>query len=924
MAPAADHAFNESDDTFRQLAENITDVFWIRSPDMRTVHYVSPAFERMWGRSVASLYANPGLWPTFIHPEDRQRVAETFATLLGDAPSLELEYRILRPDGEVRWVHVRGFQIRDATRALVRHAGVVTDITERKHAELELDRTNRSLRMLSRCNEAVIRAQDEPTLLGRICRIAVEEGGCHKAIIEYAPEHADGELCVMAQAGADHGTQSVIRLPLRHADHLLGELQLHLATGPQPLSVEPAVLQAMADNVALGVGNLRAQAETRRLQAAVVSVAAGVSGATGTPFFEQLAVNMAEALDAQAVFVARWLPSSPPTARTIAAVVDGAVTGNLDFLIDGSPCESLADGDTCIVSGPQASLFPDAPLLAGVCAQTAVGHRLTSSSGQLLGLLLVLFRAPVQHPGFTSSTLRIFAARAASEMERQHTDAQVREQAALLDVAHDAILVKDLDGRILYWNKGAERLYGWTAAEVLGREAVHLLDKDAARFAEAHAAILTRGEWQGEVARLTKQGRDIIVEARWTLVRDSLGRPSSILAINTDVTAKKRLESEFLRAQRMEGIGTLAGGIAHDLNNVFAPILMSIEMLKGAVTTDDDRAVLATLDGSAQRGAELVKQVLSYARGVEGQRIPLDPLHVMRDLVNVMRDTFPKSVEVRFTPPQHLWPVRGDPSQLHQVFLNLCVNARDAMPGGGALAITMRNVVLAKEDAELNPDARPGPFVVVEVADTGVGIADGTRDRIFEPFFTTREIGKGTGLGLSTTMAIVQSHGGFIHLYSEVGLGSTFSVYLPAATTKTSRPEAPVEPAAPPGGNGELVLLVDDEEAIRRVAQRLLERAGYRVVTARDGADALRVYADHHADIAVVLTDMAMPVMDGQALVAALRVIDPGVRVIGSSGLVPVGGFGAVGEYFISKPYTALRLMQAVHAVLQGSPSRAG
>jgi PAS domain S-box-containing protein len=799
MPDLKENPFLESGETFRQLAENISDAFWIRSPDMSTVHYVSPAFERIWGRPVATLYTHPERWPDFIHAEDRGRVLAAFATLVGEATSVEIEYRILRPDGEIRWVHVRGFPIRDGNAALLRHAGIVTDITARKHAEQE----------------------------------------------------------------------------------------------------------------------------RQQLQDAVVSVAAGVSGESGAASFERLALNLAKALGAQAAFVARWLPSRPPTARTIAAVIEGSVVGNFDFLITDSPCEALAAGSTCIVSGPSASLFPDSPVLTDLAAHCAVGHCLNSSSGQLLGLLFVLFRGPATPVNYSASTLQIFAARAASELERQNTDAQVREQAALLDVAHDAIQVRDLDGRILYWNKGAERLFGWTSAEALGRDSVELMYTHPARFDQAHADLIAKGEWQGEIDKRTKDGRDLIVEARWTLVRDATGAPTSVLAINTDITSKKRVELQFLRAQRMEGIGTLAAGIAHDLNNVLAPILMSIEMLKGAVATDEDRTLLATLDGSAQRGAELVKQVLSYARGVEGQRVPVNPLQVMRELVQVMRDTFPKSIEVRFAPAMDLWTMIGDPSQIQQVCLNLCVNGRDAMPHGGVLAIAMRNVVLDERDAPMSPDARPGAFVMVEVADNGTGIADDTRDRIFEPFFTTRELGKGTGLGLSTTLAIVRSHGGFIRLDSEVGKGTTFGVYLPATATETIRADGAAAPAGPPRGDGELVLVVDDEEAIRTVAKRLLERNGYRVLTACNGAEALVVYAAHGHDVAVVLTDMAMPGMDGLALVKALKALAPQVRILGTSGLTSVRELGLPAEDFLPKPYTAATMLRALHRIVHRSPSEA-
>ena len=911
-----DNAFRESEDTFRQLSENITDAFWIRSPDMRTVHYVSPAFERIWGRPVSFLYSNPARWVDLIHPADRDRVTGAFAGLVGDAPSLELEYRIVRPDGDIRWVHVRGFQIRDGQAILRRHAGIVTDITERKHAEFEIARSHRALKMLSHCNEMVIRARDESDLLDRICCIAVEDGGYEGAWVRYVQPGASGGTTIAARAGLDTGQLSVIVLPLRDGDHLFGQLELSSPPGHRRTPADLALLQGMADNVAFGIASLRAQVEARRLQDAVVSVAAGVSGATGTAFFEQLARNMAGALEAEAAVVARLLPGEPAVARAIAVVVDGGAAGEFDFAVEGTPCERLLAEDVSAVTGPAAGAFPGTPLLAGVAAQSCVGHRLTSSSGQPLGLLFVLFRSPLQRVEFTTSTLRIFATRAAAELERQETDAQVREQAALLDVAHDAIVVKDLDGRILYWNKGAERLYGWTSAEVAGRPSVDVLCDEPARFDLARSILMEGGKWQGEVACRSKAGAEVIVEARWTLVRDAGGAPASILAINTDVTEKKKLESQFLRAQRMEGIGTLAGGIAHDLNNVLAPIRMSIEMLMSAVSSDEDLSTLATLDMSARRGAELVGQVLSYARGVEGHRIPVNPRHVMRDLLQVIRDTFSKSIDVQFTPSARLWLVLGDASQLHQVFLNLCVNARDAMPDGGTLAIGMRNVVIGPDDEPPCPESRPGAYVLVEVADNGAGIPAEARDRIFEPFFTTREIGKGTGLGLSTTQAIVQSHNGFIVLTSDVGVGTTFRVYLPAAGTEAAADEAAAEPAGPILGSGELVLVVDDEPAIRTVAERMLQRFGYRVATASHGGEALEVYAARGDEVAVVLTDMAMPVMDGPALISALRGIDPGVRIVGTSGLHRPDSAAPAPDQFVPKPYDARTILKVLHEVI--------
>lgn len=506
--------------------------------------------------------------------------------------------------------------------------------------------------------------------------------------------------------------------------------------------------------------------------------------------------------------------------------------------------------------------------------------------------------------------------------ERKWAEERLAEQAALLDAAHEAIFVKDLDDQIIYWNKGAERLYGWKAEEALGQKSEELLYQDPGPLHEAYQALMSKGEWQGEMVKLTKDGRKLNVDVRWTLVRDAQGKPRSILAINVDITEKKRIEAQFLRAQRMESIGTLAGGIAHDLNNVLAPILMSVEVLREVVADEEALGILDTVQSSAQRGAELVKQVLAFARGVEGQQVEMNLTHQLRDIQKVIRETFPKNIRPVFQLGNETWPVTGDPTQLHQVMMNLVVNARDAMPEGGTLEVTTENVVLDEVYVGMNPDAKPGAFVVISVIDNGMGIPAEVKDRIFEPFFTTKEVGKGTGLGLSTVSAIVRSHGGFIHVYSEVGKGSKFKVYLPAKTTNLATEEVAIKQTQLPTGQGEWVLVVDDEENIRAVTKKMLERYGYRVHLAAHGAEAVGIYARYQAEVAVVLTDMAMPVMDGPATIIALKSINPEVKIIGTSGHASNGGvakaLGAGVQHFIPKPYTAERVLTMLAEVLRG------
>ena len=505
--------------------------------------------------------------------------------------------------------------------------------------------------------------------------------------------------------------------------------------------------------------------------------------------------------------------------------------------------------------------------------------------------------------------------------ERKRAEGQIREQAELLDQARDAILVRDLNHNILFWNKGAEQIYGWSAEDVIGRNAEDLMFKDrVGQLEAAHKSVIRDGVWQGEMHQSRRDGAAIIVESRWTLVRDEQGQPKSILVINTDVTEKKRMESQFLRAQRMESIGTLAGGIAHDLNNVLSPILMAIDMLQLKATDDSSKKWLDVLRTNADRGANMVRQVLSFARGVEGERVALQPKHLIKEIVKILRETLPKSIEINFDIPADLWVISADATQIHQVLMNLCVNARDAMPEGGSIAIKAENISLDENYARMHIEAKAGRFVMISVADTGPGMTTEIQSRIFEPFFTTKEMTKGTGLGLSTALTIVKSHGGFINVYSELHKGSHFVVYLPALDTPGSVDSA-VARTDLPLGRGELILVVDDEESIREITRGTLETFGYRVLTASDGTEALALYADKKNEIAVVLTDMVMPFMDGPATIRALQRMNPKVRIIAASGLGTGhrAGEGALDgvSVFLNKPYTAERLLKTLADVLR-------
>jgi PAS domain S-box-containing protein len=505
--------------------------------------------------------------------------------------------------------------------------------------------------------------------------------------------------------------------------------------------------------------------------------------------------------------------------------------------------------------------------------------------------------------------------------DRRQAEQKIREQAALIDIATDAILVQDLSSHILFWSRGAERLYGWTSEQAVGQNADRLFQQHLSPDdIDVQPIVLNRGQWQGELQHKTRNGQEIVVESRWTLMPDQAGKPRSILVVNTDITQRKQLEAQFLRAQRMESLGILASGIAHDLNNVMTPILAVSQLLQMKLTDEKSQQLLTMQEDNIKRGASLIRQVLSFARGLDGKFTVLQIGHVIAEIRQIVVQTFPKSIHVQLSIANDLWMVRADPSQLHQVLINLCVNARDAMLSGGTLVIGAENTIIDQSYSSIHLDAKPGNYVMIRVADTGTGIPSTILDRIFEPFFTTKEVGKGTGLGLSTAVGIIRSHNGFIHVYSEMGRGTEFRVYLPATIVP------PIETASGNGlsvskhGDGELVLIVDDEAAVCEVTQTLLETHGYQVMTAHDGIEAIALYTRHFHEIDVIVIDMMMPNADGPTTIRRLHAINPEVKVIAISGLASnrslaeESGIGV--QAFLSKPYSTQILLDTLQQIL--------
>jgi len=505
-------------------------------------------------------------------------------------------------------------------------------------------------------------------------------------------------------------------------------------------------------------------------------------------------------------------------------------------------------------------------------------------------------------------------------------ESEERFRTMLQKVPNVAVQGYSLTGETTYWNDASEKLYGYSRSEALGRKVVDLIIPEELE-ADIHEMLdaLAQGAEalpSGEFALRRKDGSRVVVHTSFAVLRRP-NRDPEVFCIDVDLTDRKVLEEQFLRAQRLESIGTLAGGIAHDMNNLLSPIVMGAGLLRELDRDGTFGAVIGQIEQSAERGKDLVKQVLSFARGVDGKRERVDFEGLLGEIEGMVHSTFPKNIRYDCRRQDGLPAVMGDATQLHQVLVNLCVNARDAMPEGGRLSLAVESIDIDSQLAAMFPGASPGPHAVITVADEGCGMDAMTCERIFEPFFTTKELGKGTGLGLSTVIGIVRGHGGFIDVDSTPGKGTAFRVYLPSAeeAAETDGGHRDFDCGEPlPRGNGEHILLVDDEAAILKVSKQTLEAFGYRVTTAEDGTQAMAAYACGRGEIALVLTDMMMPNMDGPSLVRALKRIDPDVRVVAASGLKSGGTIRNVTaygvKYFLPKPYSADTMIRTVHEAL--------
>jgi len=497
----------------------------------------------------------------------------------------------------------------------------------------------------------------------------------------------------------------------------------------------------------------------------------------------------------------------------------------------------------------------------------------------------------------------------------------LRFQAELLECVHDAIIATDWEGRVLYCNRACEVLYGWRAEGVVGRRLQDLLRPEGRPFdLDRIRAVLQRvGRWRGELQHRREDGQLLWLSATLSVNRNEAGELVGIVGVYRDVTEQKRLEEQLIQAQKMESLGTLAGGIAHDFNNILGSIIGYLGLVKEDLPPEGTlRQYFEVVERSALRASELTRQLLGFARRGKFtvQRVQLKTL--CEEVLSLFRSTLHDRIEVRTRFPEDLPEVEGDPAQLQQVVLNLCMNAKDAMPQGGILTLELGETLAGDPTSQGPPDLRR--YVVLTVRDTGVGMDEYVKSRVFEPFFTTKEPGKGTGLGMAMVYGIVRNHGGFVDLHSEVGKGTTVQVYLPVPVESQPQPEEEVATGVAEG-SGELILVVDDEEPLCNLLREVLTRRGYRVLVARSGEEAIDLYQQWREEVDLVILDMVMPGMSGSEVFEALLRLNPRTRVLLSSGYTQEGAAGELlrkgARGFLQKPYLITELTAKVREVLE-------
>jgi len=906
----------------------------------RVIISVNPRFCEMLGYPAAELVGSPTAM-VYDSDEDYQRVGEAIYSDLKNHGAAACQAKMRCKDGsliEVMLTSIHGSSL-EAERTFV-----IMDVTKSRRAEQELFWQNRELTAFHRISEVMLSGQSTQHIFDTIARetsgmtdfpmVAIELCDFERAVMVYRGAHGiplhempepfevpmdvslSGQVAHSGEPLVEHnisdrreyaapilrllGVQTFVCVPIKTDGQVVGTLSL---SHREKIFVEPRVVKAagsLANYLATLFDRLQAREAVSRSEAELSTVYDRVPSVLCL-FDEQLQIVRANL--AATEFANRTSASASPLR-----------------IGEFFHCKSVAEKEgtcgkqsTCLGCNLRQVLMET--LSTGKSLRQVKMTKTIIRNHQPTDVVLLVSTERIQ----LGTTVRVLMC-VEDITKNVRADEQIRSQAALLDITGDAIFVRDFSDRIQYWNEGAHRLYGWTPAEAVGRLVTELMpDNSPFESTRALHTVQHHDEWNGEVRQKSRDGRELTIQSRWTLVREPDGKPKAILVVNTDITEKKQLESQLLRSQRLESIGTLASGLAHDLNNVLAPIMMAVQFIKDNTEDDGMRTCFQTLETCSRRGADIIRQVLMFARGVEGERILLNPKHLIQEMQRIANETFPRAIEINTRISKQPCVLLGDATQIQQVIMNLCVNARDAMPRGGQLTIGLDKKELDAAGAAIHPKAQAGSYVVISVADTGTGIPAELLDKIFDPFFTTKPLGQGTGLGLPTVLGIAENHGGFIHLETKPGAGTTFHVYIPAAPGEAAA-ENRFGAAELVKGGGELIMVVDDEPSVRKLASAILTRGGYRTVTAGEGREGLKVFEEQRREIKLVVSDLMMPQLDGPGMLRELRQLQPDIKCIIITGLGEENRIAeakaAGADLILNKPFSADQLLADVKQLL--------
>jgi PAS domain S-box-containing protein len=855
-----------------------------------------------------------------IVPEERGAAVERHRRRMAGEP-VESRYEIglLRKDGGRLTVeaHASRFDLRDASYGVV----VLRDITAVKIAQQEILRSKELFETLSESAPVGIFLTDA-------------EGRCthtNSRWREFAGLGPDEEfnygwLKAIHPEDRERVATEWQRLFIEMKIPFRSEYRFRHPGGAIRWVMSQAVELRDADGGTRGCVGSVTDITERKLMEQALHFLGGTFDIPTERFFGAVTLKLAELFGVEFVFVGRVVGEKRDRIRTIAWWVDGRLVENVEYSLAGTPCQGVVGKRACVWEHDVRRHFPEDAMLGELKIESYVGVPLFSPGGHPIGHIGVMSRSALENGSQIEAILNLFAVRTAAEIERQRSQRQFQD---LFEFSPDAIVMTDQKGIITMINQQAAQMFGWTREELTGRSIETLIPRD---IAAAHVEDRERymksavhrpmGGGRQNLRALRKDGTVFPVDISLRPMETDDGM--MVAAAVRDISERVKAEKHALRTQRLEAIGTLAGGLAHDLNNAMTPILMVVELLK--MDYPESSSLIDTVESSARRGAEMVRQLLTFAKGSEGEQHLLQPRHLITEVEKVIRGTFPKSIQLRTSYKKDLPAVVGDATQLHQVLLNLCVNARDAMPNGGILTLETDTASVDDSFASTLHEARPGEYVILRVGDTGTGIPPEIQERIFEPFFSTKGPDQGTGLGLSTVAGILRSHSGFIRLYSAPDKGTTFTVYLPVGSGKLVEKAAAQASGEMLRGDGRTVLVVDDELAVREVIRLVLRNLNFHVVTATDGTDALIQAAELRKELCLVITDLHMPHMDGLGFVRALKRMLPEVFIVVASGRLEerMGTeFTTLGvNGLLDKPFTQEQLIETLKAVLKKKPGR--